>query len=322
MKKINTLHFSSFLITILFFSGQVFAQFTNGQSADLGQPDFTTGSSGVGIAKMNYPFGLAINPISGACYVSDSNNSRVLRFPATLVSSMNADKVLGQSDFDMDSSSTSASTLKASSGSSFDSNGNLWVADYYNYRVLMFRDADNKANGALADLVLGQADFNSAVSSISQTGISSPEAIHIDTTGRLWVADSSNNRVVWYDNAENLSNGAPANGVLGQSDFTGSGEAATADRFSYPSGVFVDKSNHLWIIDCGNNRVLRFDNPNSLATGASANAVLGQTDFITTTHGTSASQMYCPYRSTVDSLGTLWVTDYGNNRVLGFLISH
>ena len=323
MKKIKILNISSFLFATLFFTGQLFAQFINGQSADLvlGQPDFTTISDATTASKMYDPYGQAFHPVSGKFYVADGSNNRILRFPSVLSSSMNAEAVLGQSDFISSSSTTSASKLSFPSGTHIDKDGNLWVADYSNYRVLMFKNVATLSNIVSADLVLGQANFDSAVlGSANQSNFDSGlEGIFVDNNGRLWVADYGNGRVLWFNNAANLANGAPADGVLGQTDFTSTSGGVTASLMNGASGVFVDKDDRLWVADYSNNRVLRFDNASNLpATGAVANSVLGQPDFTSSTDGPTQSLMYGPNRLYVDSMGTLWVVEYSSHRILGY----
>jgi sugar lactone lactonase YvrE len=297
-----------------------FAQYTNGQSADLvlGQPDFTSTTDLVAADRMTFPYGLAINPISGKVYVSDGGNNRVVRFPAEPVNSMNAEAVLGQTDFVSTANDVTDSKFNYSSGVSIDSAGNLWVADYYNARVLKFSAVDSKSNGAAANTVIGQPNFTTNTQLCTDSRIGRMEGIHIDHNGTLWITDFTNNRVLWFNNAATLSNGAPANGVLGQNNFTNFNSGTSATAFNYPSGVFADQDGFVWVTDYHNNRVLRFDNAQSLTNGASASAVLGQANFTSNLVATSASGFNGPYRSAVDKMGTLWVAEYSSNRILGF----
>jgi hypothetical protein len=67
--------------------------------------------------------------------------------------------------------------------------------------------------------------------------------------------------VLRFDGAAGKANGAVADGVLGQSDFTSSAQATTASGMSGLFGVAVDGAGRLWVADIFNNRVLRFDGP-------------------------------------------------------------
>ena len=46
-----------------------------------------------------------------------------------------------------------------------------------------------------------------------------PMDVAVDSGGRLWVADANNNRLLRFENAALKTNGADADGVLGQRDF-------------------------------------------------------------------------------------------------------
>ncbi|ETR66421.1 MAG: hypothetical protein OMM_12817, partial [Candidatus Magnetoglobus multicellularis str. Araruama] len=73
-----------------------------------------------------------------------------------------ANVVLGQSNFNTNSSGTSSTQLAQGTGASVDmATGKLFISDRYNHRVLRFSSTDAAINGAAAEAVLGQADFNS-----------------------------------------------------------------------------------------------------------------------------------------------------------------
>jgi hypothetical protein len=67
-----------------------------------------------------------------------------------------------------------------------------------------------------------------------------------------------NSRVLRFDNAATLANGAPADGVLGQPDFTSGLFDTTQSTMHFPRGLAIDSAGSLWVADNNNNRVLRF----------------------------------------------------------------
>jgi sugar lactone lactonase YvrE len=295
---------------------------TNGQPASLvlGQSDFVNSISAATQSGMNQPQGVAVDPTTGKVFVVDALNHRVLRFGSTaaLSNGASAEGVLGQLTFTSSVSATTQSGLSAPAGLAMDSAGRLWVADTQNNRVLRFDSAAAKANGANADGVLGQIDFTSSVTATTQSGLRSPTAVAADSSGRLWVADSGNNRVLRFDSAAAKANGANADGVLGQLDFTSGDGNVTQSKADGPSGVTVDSAGRLWVADTQNNRVLRFDSAAVKANGANADGVLGQIDFTSSVTGTTQSGLNEPFSVAVDSAGRLWVADTQNNRVLWF----
>ena len=147
------------------------------------------------------PYGVALDG-SGNLYVADTFNNRVLFYPA---GSTSPTRVYGQTSFATNSSGVSASELYYPQGIAVDSSGNLWVADSYNNRVLMYAPGNTTAA-----LVLGQTGFASRVSATTSTGLNYPTGVAVDQFGSLYVADFNNNRVLRFDNAASLANGAAA----------------------------------------------------------------------------------------------------------------
>lgn len=298
------------------------SDFTNRQAAAsvLGQPGFTTSASGAGAAGMFHPENAVVDPVSKKVFVVELNNNRVLRFAsaASLTNGSAAEAVLGQPDFATTTSAVTQSKMSNPADVSIDAAGRLWVADYNNHRVLRFDGAANKASGANADGVLGQTDFVTRTFGAGANKMQFPASVFADTSGRLWVADLGNNRVLRFDNAATKANGANADSVLGQTDFATVTFGAGANKMNGPAGVALDTGGRLYVADANNNRILRFDAAATKANGASANVVFGQPDFTTTSSGTTQSKMNLPQGVVTDANNRLYVGDLSNNRVLIF----
>jgi len=162
-----------------------------------------------------------------------------------------------------------------------------------------------------------------------------PQGIALDLSTNppaLYVADTGNNRVLGFRNANSFANGQKADIVVGQPDLlttlaAGPGHTATTG-LSAPIGLAVDKSGNLYVVDSGNNRIMRFPLPFSQSGGILPDLVLGQPGFSTnganqggisgaTLALTVSSETFQSYIA-FDSAGDLWVADPGNNRVLRF----
>ena len=294
---------------------------SNGAAAEavLGQPNFTSNTGHATQNGMNVPASVFVDS-GGRLWVADYNNNRVLRYDhaATLPSGANANGVLGQAGFTSHASATNQHSMSAPIGVFVDAGGRLWVAEYGNNRVLRYDNAASKANGAAADGVLGQPGFTSKGAATSQNGMSYPHTLAVDAGGRLWVADSENSRVLRFDNAASKANGAVANGVLGQPDFTSNVPITTQNGMYAPTSVAIDNATgRLYVSDYMNNRVLVFNAAAGLANGANASFVLGQKDFTSNSSGTSATTLYLPVDVFYDQAAkVLWTVDRSNNRVL------
>ncbi len=146
--------------------------------------------------------------------------------------------------------------------------------------------------------------------------------------GNLYVADSTNARVLEYNTPLN-----PGSGETGAGDVTadmvfGQGGNFTSNKCNLggrsassicgPMGIAVDNGGNLYIADAFNNRVLEYNTP--LTTDTTADRVFGTcgsfTSFACT--GVSADSLKNPMGLAVDNPGNLYVVDNQNNRVLEY----
>ncbi|MCC6651914.1 MAG: SMP-30/gluconolactonase/LRE family protein, partial [Candidatus Eisenbacteria bacterium] len=298
----------------------------NGAAAEavLGQPDFTTATSGLSAVKMNNPIGVHVDA-AGRLWVGDFTNNRVLRFDnaSAKANGAPADGVLGQLDFVTSASGNTALKTSGPCGIATDASGRLYVSNFNNHRVTRYDDAANKPNGAAADGVLGQPDFTTVTSGITQSKLSNPNSVFVDAAGRLWVSDYANRRAVRYDDAANKPNGAPADGVLGQPDFTTNTAGVTQSKFSNTRYVHGDATGRIFVVEEANNRIMVFDNAATLPNGSPATNVIGQASFTvgSALNPPTASTLATPRALVLDEAnGRMWVADWANQRVLRYQI--
>jgi sugar lactone lactonase YvrE len=182
-------------------------------------------------------------------------------------------------------------------------------------------------NGSPAASVLGQPNLTSDAFASTQAGLSGPRGVCRDpATGKLFVADYLNNRVLRYASASALLSGANAEVVFGQPNFTSNSSnngGRSASTLVNPVGIAIDNAGNLFVVDNGNHRVLRYPNAaNADQTATAANLVFGQPDMASGTSsffsGRSASTLNGPQGIAVDNAGNLFVVDQSNNRVLRF----
>ncbi len=248
----------------------------------------------------------------------------------TLTNGMDAAYVIGAGsatqDFTEDGFATSNIAVTAPNDVEIDATNNrLFVADTYSNRVLVFNlGSDLLPVDYQADFVLGQANFTSGSANrggaVADNTLSQPGGLDFDNTNNLlYVADSSNKRVLVY-NVASITNGESAVSVLGQLDFVSSSATTTAIGLSNPNDITLDEDNNLlYVADFGNNRVLQY-NVASITNGEAATKVLGQADFVSgdANRGGSAGQntMRRPINLALDSVNDyLYVTEQENKRI-------
>jgi uncharacterized protein (TIGR03437 family) len=205
-------------------------------------------------------------------YVSDTWNNRVLGFrdARNLRPGDKADLVIGQADYQRtianspgaDVNSPTARGLYLPIGLALDVNGNLYVADSGNGRVVRFAKPFDSGRGDYpsADLVLGQSDFTSKLQVASSRTMSGPYGIAFASDNGLLVSDSALNRVLFFaGNASTFSSGMQASKVFGQ-QFFGDGDPGVEDnRMNAPKHIATDTDDRLYVADEGNARILIFD---------------------------------------------------------------
>jgi sugar lactone lactonase YvrE len=294
-----------------------------------GQSNFTDSTSGLTANKFNRPIAVKVDNM-GRLWVADAQNRRVLWFNnAHSISSNqpNANGVLGQANFTENLTGCSQNQFAGIRGIELDQFSNLYVADYSNNRVLRFDNAALKTNGADADAVFGQLDFDSNLAATTANGFENPSSVSVIGT-TLWVTDQKNNRTLKFNNANTVTANPTAAAVLGQSNFTTGTLATTASGQNGPFESFADAKGNLWVVDAANNRVLIYNSANSKSNGAAADLVLGQGSFTTKNPFTSQSGLSQPRAVVVHPQDlSVWVSDAGNHRILGYesvlpLVSH
>jgi uncharacterized protein (TIGR03437 family) len=251
-----------------------------------------------------------------------------------------ATNVLGQSNFTEQSLALSSTGMRQPTAVATDGTV-LAVADTDNNRVLIWNNLPT-ANGQAADVVIGQQNFTTTRNPrvVDASSLRGPQGVWIQN-GRLYIADTGNDRVLLYNSIPRANNAA-ADLVLGQANLTTGPridverprDVATASNMFAPVSVTSDGV-RLFVADLGQHRVMVW-NRIPTANNAAADFMVGQPELNTsevnnasrlcTSNGTdSAGAATFPVRclATLDSPrfalsdGTrLFVSDGGNDRVL------
>ena len=244
------------------------------QAADLviGQPDFNR-------AQINYPTNKANTPnqqglflptslavdSAGNLYVTDTGNSRVLRFPAPYASGKtaleSADLVIGQNSFTTTVTDATAQTLATPIGIALTAgaanpsgspSGWLVVSDSGHNRVLFFPTP--LSSGMSANKVLGALNFTSTTTgSADPPRFASPRGLAVDSSDRVIVADTGNHRVQIFNPAASINN-------------FDTPPVSLSANLSSPVGIGVPSTGY-WIADAGAGALFHYQPFNQLVLG-------------------------------------------------------
>lgn len=254
----------------------------------------------------------------GGFYVVDYDNNRVLHFPSTAGTgpAPQADQVYGQPDYTSNAAQKNATGLNHPHGVAIDPHGGLYISDMLNNRVLHYPVAST-----IPDRVYGQFDFAATDSNsrgLNASSLYHPQGIAVDSTG-IYVADSSNNRVLHFPLGSRIANFVYGQGTPGNSQANFSSNAARngATGLNDPRDVAVD-STGLYVADSGNHRVVHY-----LPGNPTADRVYGQPDFASTSvqanQGSlnpTAATLDNPTMISLDQDDGLYIADRNNNRIL------
>jgi hypothetical protein len=230
----------------------------------LGQPDLSSIEPNQGADTrgntLYWPYGFGF--AGKWFYIADTGNRRVLGWHGFPFPDQMPHLILGQADeFGKDENRggpVSARSFRwphAIAGNS----EVLYVTDAGNHRVLGWDGLPAKDRDA--DLVLGQKEFWSSVewpySAQGPAALRFPYGLALrDET--LVVADTANNRLLFWQNLPRTGAGIAADAVAGQVDFRGNGEnhwkSIEPDSLCWPYAVAVFRDT-LVVADSGNNRV-------------------------------------------------------------------
>jgi YD repeat-containing protein len=348
------------------------------------------GSTGSGNGQFSSPSSIAADPVSGSLYVLDEGNSRIEEFTLsgafllTVGSKGTGGGQFGSTEaftpdaiavntlgniYATDTPNNRVETWIAPPapvgyasqfgslgsgngqfhlpvGLALDASNNQWVTDFYQNRVEKFSSAGS--------YLATYGEWGTGAGQMIE-----PVGIAVNkSSGNVYVSDATNNRVEEFNSSGGFVSVFGFGVTNGEEKFqvcTASCKAGIAGsgngQFNRPSGVAIDASGNVWVVDSKNNRIEEFTaagaftaaygslgsgngqlnkpafiaisdgnvfvtdiNNNRVERFSTAGAYVGQFG----TAGTGKGQFKGPSGITADTSGNLFVVDDENNRVEEF----
>jgi hypothetical protein len=318
-----------------------------------GTPGVLGTNNGTGTAaKFNYPYGLAV-ATNGTIYVADCYNHVIRKITAAGVVTTFAGKMstsgsangsattarfyypvgvsigsggtlyvadYGNSMIRKITSAGTVSTLAGTAGSSGSANGTgsaarfdqpFDVAADLNSGLVYVADSGNQLIRKITSAGVVTTLAGQAVTSGTNNGSGStvrfnmPTGAAFDVNGNMYIADYGNQVVRKMSPAGVVTSLAGMAGVTGTNNGTG-----TAARFNGPVGVAVDGSGNVYVAEYANHAIRKITPAGVVTTLAGRPGTYG------TNNGTgTAARFTNPVGVAVDTSGTVYVGDYGNNAI-------
>lgn len=306
----------------------------------------TVGSTGDGAlasaAKLSSPAGVAFDT-NGNLYIADSANARIrvvakttgtyfgVAMTANFIHTVAGTGVTGATG---DGAAALGALLDTPTGVAFDASGNLYIADSGNHRIRTVNSVPGTyfnvamtANNIYAVAGTGTAGLTGDGAAATAATLNTPRKIAFDTTGNLFIADSTNSRVRVVNKTTGTYFGVAmtANNIYliagTGPGLAGDGAAATAAQLNTPSDLAFDAAGNLYIVDTGNSRIRAVNKTAGTYFGVAmtANNIYS---VVGTTAGTSgdgaaatAAQINLPLGIAFDTSGNLYIGDSTGNRI-------
>lgn len=200
----------------------------------------------------------------------------------------------GFKGFSGDGGAATSASLNEPRGLSMDTAGNLYIADFGNYRVRKVSPA------GVITTVAGNGQFGfSGDGGLATAAALKPSGVAVDTAGNLYIADPNNSRI----------RRVTAGGIVttlagnGQSGFSGDGGPASAASLNFPYGIAIDAAQNIYIADTSNYRIRKVSPAGIITT------IAGNGDFRISGDGGPATSAAISFATgvTVDSAGNLFI---------------
>jgi hypothetical protein len=317
---------SAYAVTVPIITNLPFS-FTTAQVAAI--PGEVSNGNTATTLGLYYPEGIAA--YNGNVFISNTNDNMLGELSGSpLAAGIFAGSYQGYGEKGDGGPATSA-TLYSPGGIATDQFGDVFIADTEDnvVREVYGPNGPGGTNPSLAgqiNLIAGNGTpgYKGDNGPATSAELDSPQAVAVDSSGDLYIADTYNNVIREVSPTGTISTLA-GDGTAG---YTGDGGPAASAELNDPSGVAVDALGNVYIADTSNSVIRRVQGPGTAGTGEtqgqittvagnySADAGNGGQGGHSGDAGTAINaQLYAPEGVAVDDAGDLFIADTFNNAI-------
>jgi len=201
-------------------------------------------------AQLNAPAGMVADTF-GNVFIADAGNNCIRKVSADGKISTFAGSGVG--GYKGDSCAAIKAQLNVPTALAFDSTGNLYIADSWNYRIRRVTPSGFLTTVAGTGLAGYDGDGNKDTAAL----LNLPTGLAFDKAGNLYIADQANNRIRRITTKGNIYTVAGS----GNAGFSGDGGNALAGDMNAPYSIATDAAGNIYVAEQMNNRIRKVTAP-------------------------------------------------------------
>jgi len=207
----------------------------------------------------------------------------------------------GERAFSVDGGQASASALVRPLALAIGPAGEIYIAEGNRIREV-------KTDGRIATFAgTGTAGYGGDGGSAAQAQLYAPQGLAVDSVGKVYIADTLNNRIRRVDTDGTITTIAGT----GEAGYSGDGKSGREAKLNLPTGLAVGFSDTIFIADTGNNVIRHLGLDGAIRTVAGS----GEGGYRGDAGRAVDAVLHAPGGLAFDSEGNLYIADTLNQRV-------